>query len=63
MLENNILDFVQKCKVVANVLPCISAPNDERQQEQVSMAKQLRVTCNTESNPGKHNGSTWTLQV
>ena len=50
-----ILGCVQKCKVIANVLPWIRIPNDVRQQEQGSNAKHSRVTCTFERSSGDLN--------
>ena len=44
-------DCVQKCKVVADILSWILEPNDERQQEQESSKKHLRVVCTSERSP------------
>ena len=38
--------------MIANVLPRIHLPNDERQQEQGSRVKHSRVSCTSERNPG-----------
>ena len=46
------LGFVQKCKVIANVLPWIPVPNGERQQKHGFRGKQLRVTCTSEHSIG-----------
>ena len=38
--------------VIANVLPSIPVPNDERKQEQESRAKHSQVTCTSKLSPG-----------
>ena len=41
-----------KNAVIANVLPSIPVPNDERKQEQESRAKHSQVTCTSKLSPG-----------
>ena len=50
-IKNTDLGCVQKCKLLACVLPWVPVPNDERQQEQVSKAKHSRVTCISKRSP------------
>ena len=50
-----------EAQVIANLMPWIPGPNEERQQKQGSRAKQSRSTCTSERSPGKsfHRSLRW----